>query len=89
MAKEYKDLVVGLDIGTAKVMVVVAEVGMAKVTIQIKVTTRMEVANTQVAEVVVTLLMDQGVVVVVVVVMLVLRMDQVVVMDLDQGMGLQ
>ena len=26
MAKEYKDLVVGLDIGTAKVMVVVAEV---------------------------------------------------------------
>ena len=25
MAKEYKDLVVGLDIGTAKVMVVVAE----------------------------------------------------------------
>ena len=27
MAKEYKDLVVGLDIGTAKVMVMVAEVG--------------------------------------------------------------
>ena len=26
MAKEYKDLVVGLDIGTSKVMVVVAEV---------------------------------------------------------------
>src|SRR3982750_1757800 len=26
MAKEYKDLVVGLDIGTAKIMVVVAEV---------------------------------------------------------------
>ena len=26
MAKEYKDLVVGLDIGTAKVMAVVAEV---------------------------------------------------------------
>src|SRR3569832_2134171 len=26
MAKEYKDLIVGLDIGTAKVMVVVAEV---------------------------------------------------------------
>ena len=26
MAKEYKDLVIGLDIGTAKVMVVVAEV---------------------------------------------------------------
>ena len=26
MPKEYKDLVVGLDIGTAKVMVVVAEV---------------------------------------------------------------
>ena len=26
MAKDYKDLVVGLDIGTAKVMVVVAEV---------------------------------------------------------------
>ena len=26
MAKEYKDLVVGLDIGTAQVMVVVAEV---------------------------------------------------------------
>ena len=26
MAKEYKDLVVGVDIGTAKVMVVVAEV---------------------------------------------------------------
>ena len=26
MAKEYKDLVVGLDIGTAKVMVMVAEV---------------------------------------------------------------
>ena len=26
MSKEYKDLVVGLDIGTAKVMVVVAEV---------------------------------------------------------------
>ena len=26
MAKEYKDLVVGLDIGTAKVMVVAAEV---------------------------------------------------------------
>jgi cell division ATPase FtsA len=25
MAKEYKDLVVGLDIGTAKVMVVVAD----------------------------------------------------------------
>ena len=25
MAKEYKDLIVGLDIGTAKVMVVVAE----------------------------------------------------------------
>ena len=26
MAKEYKDLVVGLDIGTSKVMAVVAEV---------------------------------------------------------------
>ena len=26
MAREYKDLVVGLDIGTAKVMAVVAEV---------------------------------------------------------------
>jgi cell division protein FtsA len=26
MAKEYKDLVVGLDIGTSKIMVVVAEV---------------------------------------------------------------
>ncbi|RZL31702.1 MAG: cell division protein FtsA, partial [Rubrivivax sp.] len=26
MAKEYKDLVVGLDIGTAKIMAVVAEV---------------------------------------------------------------
>ena len=26
MAKEYKDIVVGLDIGTAKVMVVVAEI---------------------------------------------------------------
>ena len=26
MAKDYKDLVVGLDIGTAKIMVVVAEV---------------------------------------------------------------
>ena len=26
MAKEYKDLVVGLDIGTAKVMAVVAEI---------------------------------------------------------------
>ena len=26
MAKEYKDLIVGLDIGTAKVMAVVAEV---------------------------------------------------------------
>ena len=26
MAKEYKDLVVGLDIGTSKVMVVVAEI---------------------------------------------------------------
>ena len=26
MAKEYKDLVIGLDIGTAKVMAVVAEV---------------------------------------------------------------
>jgi cell division protein FtsA len=26
MAKDYKDLVVGLDIGTSKVMVVVAEV---------------------------------------------------------------
>ena len=26
MAKEYKDLVVGLDIGTAKIMVVVGEV---------------------------------------------------------------
>src|SRR5256885_1846517 len=27
MAREYKDVIVGLDIGTAKVMVVVAEVG--------------------------------------------------------------
>ena len=26
MAKEYKDLIVGLDIGTAKIMVVVGEV---------------------------------------------------------------
>ena len=26
MAKEYKDLVVGLDIGTSKIMVVVAEI---------------------------------------------------------------
>lgn len=26
MAKEYKDIVVGLDIGTSKIMVVVAEV---------------------------------------------------------------
>jgi len=29
MAKEYKDLVVGLDIGTAKIMVVVAIVALA------------------------------------------------------------
>ena len=31
MAKDYKDLVVGVDIGTAKVMVVVAEVQSAGV----------------------------------------------------------
>ena len=31
MAKEFKDLVVGLDIGTSKIMAVVAEIGRAHV----------------------------------------------------------
>ena len=70
------------------VAVVVAEVVMAKVTIPIKVITHMEVVNSQLEEVVVTLLMDL-VAAAVVAVMVVLHMAQVVVTDLDQVMGHQ
>jgi hypothetical protein len=63
-------------------VVVVAEVGMAKVTIQIKEITHMEVVNIQLGGEVGTLLMA------VAVAMVVLHMDLVVVMHLDQGMDL-